>query len=223
MSLRGELIDILTRLNDEEFSRLCTSLSSLMENGIIMKGHVLGQDSAYRTLTREIDGARTLLGVFGWRLEAEPLQGFVRLVDEQRRCAVRFTRDESVILVLLRLLLHERAGQASYEKDITVSIGDVREIYLQHAGDGARGFPMGALSNALRHFQRLKLVDLDRPFVSHDGATIRILPTLYAVIPPESASNASNLLLRYIEDRGATVAVDGEEGAPDNAGSEEIP
>jgi len=220
-----KLVEALTRLDEATAAKLGKAVGRLLEEGIILKGPVMGQDPDFRILTREVEAARVFLQFIGWTIQVDPLQGFARAVQEEGRCAVQFTKEQSIVLCILRLLLQEKAAQATWDQDVVVSVGEVREAYLHHSGD-VRPLGKAVLAQSLKYFDRLNLVELERPFEPHDMATLRILPTLYATMPPENISQVAARLKEYLSRRKEREVGEGpaETGVqPDEEGGGEAP
>ncbi|MFA6147991.1 MAG: DUF4194 domain-containing protein [bacterium] len=197
------LIEVLSRLDEATAAKLGKALGKLLEAGIILKGPVMGQDPDFRILSREADAARAFLQFIGWNIQIDPLQGFARAVQDEGRCSVQFTKEQSIILCILRLLLQEKAAQATWDQDAVISLGEIREAYIHHSGDD-RPLGKAVLAQSLKYFNRLNLVELERPFEPHDMATLRILPTLYATMPPENVSQVVSRLKEYLTRQATT-------------------
>ena len=166
-------LDRWNRLDASRRERLGHSIGRLMEEGILLKGPAASSDEDYRLLDRHEETARGYLRTMGWDLTVDRGRGVVQASNLEGRCRVSFSKAESIVLCLLRLLFHERAATAAWEDEIIVSVGEIVEAYHTHSGDGRR-LTKQDLTSALRRFGRLKLVALPRPFEPRQETGVRL-------------------------------------------------
>jgi nucleotide-binding universal stress UspA family protein len=203
-----EWMDDWKRMDVPRRERLGNAIGRLLEQGILVKGPVASPDEDYRALDRQVEQARGFLRTIGWDLTIDRVLGVVQAINLSGRCRVRFNKEESIILCLLRLLFQERAGTVAWDDQIMVSVGDLYEAFNTHMG--ARRPPgKQDLAAALRQFQQLKLVKLSRPFEPEPDTVIELLPTIQMALPTSAL------------DRVATRLRDYASGARDNEASQE--
>ena len=191
-------IEAWQQLDASRRERLGQAIGRLLEEGLLLKGAAAAPDEDYRLLDRFEHAVRGYLQVTGWDLAIDRGLGVVQATNTRGRCRVHFNKDESILLCLLRLLFHERAGKATWEDRILVSVGELNEAYMTHAVNRK---PLGkqTLAGALREFQRFKLVNLPRPFEPEPDSEIELLPTLGMVMPPSAIDRVAARLRGYVD------------------------
>jgi hypothetical protein len=211
-----EWMEAWKRMDAPRRERLGNAIGRLLEQGILVKGPAALPDEDYRALDRFEDQARGYLRTIGWDLIIDRGLGVAQATNLNGRCRVRFDKEESIILCLLRLLFQERAGAVSWDDQIMVSIGDVYEAFNTHMGSRR---PPGKqdLAAALRQFQQLKLVKLPRPFEPEPDTVIELLPTIQMALPASALERVATRLRDYAnsgprQDEGAQEAP--EDGSP---------
>lgn len=204
------------RMDAPKRERLGNAIGRLLEQGILVKGPSASPDEDYRALDRNEDPARGYLRTIGWDLAIDRGLGVVQATNLNGRCRVRFDKDESIILCLLRLLFQERAGAAAWDDQIMVSIGEMVEAFNTHVG-GRRPPGKQDLAAALRHFQQLKLIKLPRPFEPEPDTVIELLPTLQMALPSTALDRVASRLREYAA--SGTKKDEGSEESADDGSS----
>lgn len=191
-----EWMDDWKRMDAPRRERLGNAIGRLLEQGILVKGPVASPDEDYRALDRQEEQARGFLRTIGWDLTIDRVLGVVQALNLGGRCRVRFNKEESIILCLLRLLFQERAGTVAWDDQIMVSVGDLYEAFNTHMGTRR---PPGKqdLAAALRQFQQLKLVKLPRPFEPEPDTVIELLPTIQMALPTSALDRVAARLRDY--------------------------
>ncbi len=207
-------MDIWKQMDAARRELLGNAIGRLLEQGILIKGPAASPDDDYRALDRFEHQARGYLRTIGWDLTIDRSLGVIQALNLNGRCRVRFDKEESIILCLLRLLFQERAGSVAWDDQIMVSVGDLYESYNTHMGTRR---PPGKqdLAAALRQFQRLKLVKLPRPFEPEPDTVIELLPTIQMALPASAIDRVAARLREYVnivrkdDDGGHDASTDG--------------
>lgn len=202
-------IDLWQSLDAAQAERLGRAIGRLLEDGIVMKGPATSPSEEYRALDRFEEAARGYLRVIGWDLALDRPRGFAHAINLAGRCRAQLTKDESIVLCLLRLLFHERASQATWQEEVLVSVGEIQEAYLTYAG-GRKPLGKLALASALRRFQRLNLVALPRPFEPEPDTVLEVLPTVTAALPVSALETVASRLRAYTGAQSQAAAEGGE-------------
>ena len=171
-----------TELDAAQQERLGEAVGRLLDRGFLLKGPATSPDAGYRMLDHHEQAARAYLRVIGWDLRIDRVGGFVQAVHPEGHGRVRLGKNASLLLCVLRLLYQQRAGSAGWESEILVSVSDIQEAYVMHAG-ADRPFARQFLLTTLRRFHNLGLVALPRPFDPDPDVVLELLPTLAAALP----------------------------------------
>jgi hypothetical protein len=159
----------------------------------------------YRDL---IDG---YLRIGGWRLDIDLSLRLGRAVHESGRQRVRFTKLESLILCMLRLMYHEQMRQVSEETRCELTVGELRERLIQ-SGKPATLLSRRVLEHAIRRCARHSLVTIDRGFAAEDDERLVVSPIIEKVLPSARISEMAERVRAYVR-----PARDSEGGAGEDA------
>jgi hypothetical protein len=182
--------------------RLGEAIGRLLDRGFVLKGSVTAPDTGYRILDHYEEAARSYLRIIGWDLRIDRAAGFVQAVHPEGHGRVRLGKHASLLLCVLRLLYQKRAGAKAWESDVVVSISEIQEAYLLHAG-ADKPFARHFLETTLRKFQHLGLVGLPRPFDAEPQTVLELLPTLKAALPDSALEQVSARMEEYLQPASA--------------------
>lgn len=146
-------MDELDRLTDAEKERLRISLNTLFTESFLLRG-VEHHAASYRFVTSNFGLLEKYLAVAGWGLRRDETLGVIAF---QGPPSARHTlsKDESLLLLILRLLYEEKSGEISLHGERTVRQRDILEKYRVLA-DAA--WKKTRFITMLRRFQVLRLI-----------------------------------------------------------------
>jgi hypothetical protein len=199
-------IDALT---DPERDRLRIVLNTLFAESFLIRGfepHV----ASYRFVTANFDLVERYLSVAGWGLKRDELLGVVAFQGPPS-ARLSLTKDESLLLLILRLLFEEKAGEITLHGERTVRQQDIVEKY--RAVTEATWKKTRYLS-MLRRFQVLRLIR-----ILGDEADPEATVVLYPSIPFALDGMAVDEIAARIQE-ATTVAPD--ESAERDEDSEQV-
>jgi len=158
----------------EQFKSVITRLLS---GHVLTPGAALQPDPDWR-FAEKYDGLiDSYLRLGGWRLELDPVLRLCRAVHMLGRQRVQFSKMESLILCVFRLVYHEEMQRVGEEESCELTVGQLRERVVQ-AGKPLSALSRTALTYALRRLARHELVVIDRGFSAADDERIVIQPVI---------------------------------------------
>ena len=137
--------------------------------------------------------------ILGYEIVLDTTLGTVMLEGASASNTLKLKRDESVILLILRLLYHEKAKDASLNDNIICSVADVHEKYdyLQIK----RKLNKTDLVSSMRLFRRYNLVEITGD-ITTSTCRIVILPTILMAIKSEDVTSVYQTILRITNEDG---------------------
>ena len=130
--------------------------------------------------------------ILGYEITLDTTTGSVMLEGASASNTLKLKRDESIILLILRLLYHEKAKDASLNDNIVCSVADVHEKYdyLQIK----RKLNKTDLVSSMRLFRRYNLVEITGD-ITTSTCRIVILPTILMAIKSEDVTSVYQTIL----------------------------
>ncbi len=138
--------------------------------------------------------------ILGYEITLDVPQGAVMLSGGNNSNILKLKRDESLILLILRLLYHEKMKETSLNENVVCSISDIHEKYdyLQIK----RKLNKTDLENAIRIFRRYNLIETTGDLKTL-STKIVILPTILMAINSEDINEVYNTIIKIGHDEEA--------------------
>ncbi|MCX7028647.1 MAG: DUF4194 domain-containing protein [Spirochaetes bacterium] len=141
------------RLSDTELERLRVALNLLFTESFLVRG-IEHHAPSYRFVTSNFELVEKYLAIAGWGLRRDEMLGVVAFQGPPS-ARHSLSKDESLLLLVLRLLFEEKAGEISLHGERTVRQQDIIEKYRVLADATWKKTRYLAM---LRRFQVLRLI-----------------------------------------------------------------
>ena len=137
--------------------------------------------------------------ILGYEIVLDTTLGSVMLEGASASNTLKLKRDESVILLILRLLYHEKAKDASLNDNIICSVADIHEKYdyLQIK----RKLNKTDLVSSMRLFRKYNLVEITGD-ITTSTCRVVILPTILMAIKSEDVTSVYQTILHITNEEG---------------------
>ena len=162
----------------ERFQRV---VSRLLAGQVLIPGSALTPDRDWSFAERYCELIDGYLQIGGWRLDLDPVQRLCRAVHQAGEQRVRLSKQESLVLCMLRLIYHEQMQRASENMRCEVTTGELRERLIQAGKAPTQVSKRGLLEN-LKRLARHSLADLERGFAGEDAETFVVTPLIEKVL-----------------------------------------
>lgn len=203
-----DLFEGMLQKDRDEFRRVCNKLMSIC---FICKQNE-DTKSDYYFILRQKPVFERYLDVLGFTLEINEEYGVIQLVNRENYNHVRLKLNDSIILLILRILYDEKKRELSLT-DVVVNIGDIQEKYLS-LKIREKQIDRTTMGNALRLFRRYNLIELlDRDLTQEDSRIV-IYDSILMAIRVEDIRRVSELIAQYRKG-GASESEDTEESTAD--------
>jgi len=135
--------------------------------------------------------------ILGYEITLDVQQGSVMLSGAGAMNSLKLKRDESLVLLILRLLYHEKMKETSLNENVVCAVSDIHEKYdyLQIK----KKLNKTDLTNSLRIFRRYNLIEATGDLAS-SSSKIVILPTILMAIKSEDINEVFNTINKIASD-----------------------
>ncbi|MCI5583389.1 MAG: DUF4194 domain-containing protein [Anaeroplasma sp.] len=135
--------------------------------------------------------------ILGYEIILDMPTGSVMLTGATASNTLKLKRDESIILLIIRLLYHEKMKDTSLNENIVCTVSDIHEKY-DYLGI-KRKLNKTDLVSALRLFRRYNLIEVTGDLTS-SACRIVILPTILMAIKTEDISEVYNSIVKIVQE-----------------------
>lgn len=191
------LFDGMLQKDKDEFKRVCNKLMSCC---FLCKKEE-STKSDYYFLLRHRERFSEYLEVLGYFLEINEEYGVVQLVNRQNFNHYNLKLQESIILLILRILYDEKKRELSLT-EVMITVGDIQEKYLS-LKVREKQIDKIVMNNALRIFRRFHLLEpLDKDLTKED-ARIIIFDSILMAVRVEDIKQVFDKIAIYRKGNGA--------------------
>ncbi len=135
--------------------------------------------------------------IIGYEIELDMPSGSVMLSGASASNTLKLKRDESIILLILRLLYHEKMKDTSLNENIVCAVSDIHEKYDYL--EIKRKLNKTDLISSLRLFRRYNLIEVTGDLTS-SACKIVILPTILMAIRSEDITEVFNTINKITQE-----------------------
>lgn len=221
-----EFISEFPRLEEAQKERFQRVVSRLLSGQVLTPGSALTPDRDFGFVERFRDLIDGYLRIGGWRLDFDPGLRLCRAVHQAGEQRVRLSKQESLVLCILRLIYHEQMQRTSESVRCEVLVGELRERLIQ-AGKPPHQVGRRALLENLKRLARHSLVELDRGFGGDDAEQFVVSPLIEKVLSPDRIAELEQRVRAYVGvtsdpmDAGESDAGESEGGSSEPGGSDQ--
>lgn len=203
-----DLFEGMLQKDQEEFRRVCNKLMSMC---FICKQNA-DTKSEYYFILRQKAVFERYLGILGYVLEINEEYGVIQLVNRENYNHVHLKLNESIILLILRILYDEKKRELSLS-DVVVNIGDIQEKYIS-LKIREKQIDKTTMNNGLRLMKRYNLVGLLDKDLTQEDSRIVIYDSILMAVRAEDIKRVSSMIGLYRKG-GAEANEDTEESTAD--------
>lgn len=138
---------------------------------------------AYRIIARHLSNVQPIMGAFGYRVTHHPVSSMLVLQTSSvvyGNQMARLRKDETVVLLVLRLLYAEGVSSLDEYGRVEITTDDVHDR-LRAAGDEPPAMPR--LTEILRTFQRKGLVRIGERDAAEQLVVLSVMPGITVLVP----------------------------------------
>lgn len=137
--------------------------------------------------------------ILGYEVKLDQGVGSIMLKSDQNTGFLKLRRDETIILLILRILYHERLKETSLNENVVITVLDIHEKY--NFLEIKKRINKTDLVSALRLFRRFNLIETIGD-ITMSNTKVVIMPTILYAINTEEITEAYNTVSRIVSEAG---------------------
>lgn len=137
--------------------------------------------------------------ILGYEVKLDQGVGSIMLKSDQNTGFLKLRRDETIILLILRILYHERLKETSLNENVVITVLDIHEKY--NFLEIKKRINKTDLVSALRLFRRFNLIETIGD-ITMSNTKVVIMPTIIYAINTEEITEVYNTVSRIVSEAG---------------------
>lgn len=137
--------------------------------------------------------------ILGYEVKLDQGVGSIMLKSDQNTGFLKLRRDETIILLILRILYHERLKETSLNENVVITVLDIHEKY--NFLEIKKRINKTDLVSALRLFRRFNLIETIGD-ITMSNTKVVIMPTILYAINTEVITEVYNTVSRIVSEAG---------------------
>lgn len=137
--------------------------------------------------------------ILGYEVKLDQGVGSIMLKSDQNTGFFKLRRDETIILLILRILYHERLKETSLNENVVITVLDIHEKY--NFLEIKKRINKTDLVSALRLFRRFNLIETIGD-ITMSNTKVVIMPTILYAINTEEITEVYNTVSRIVSEAG---------------------
>lgn len=137
--------------------------------------------------------------ILGYEVKLDQGVGAIILKSDQNTGFLKLRRDETIILLILRILYHERLKETSLNENVVITVLDIHEKY--NFLEIKKRINKTDLVSALRLFRRFNLIETIGD-ITMSNTKVVIMPTILYAINTEEITEVYNTVSRIVSEAG---------------------
>lgn len=137
--------------------------------------------------------------ILGYEVKLDQGVGSIMLKSDQNTGFLKLRRDETIILLILRILYHERLKETSLNENVVITVLDIHEKY--NFLEIKKRINKTDLVSALRLFRRFNLIETIGD-ITMSNTKVVIMPTILYTINTEEITEVYNTVSRIVSEAG---------------------
>lgn len=137
--------------------------------------------------------------ILGYELKIDNQLGIVMLQGLQTNNSIKLKRDETIVLLILRILYHEKMKETSLNENIVISIEDIHTKY--NYLEIKKRINKTDLVSSLRLFRRFNILEFLGD-INQSSTRLIIFPTILYAINTENVSEVYETIEHIMDESG---------------------
>ena len=192
------MLDALEKMTTTQQAQFKDTANKLLAYTFLSRDKKDNKESYYFLMSYK-DIFTEFFDILGYEITLDQASGSVMLSGASAQNTLKLKRDESLILLILRLLYHEKMKDTSLNENIICTISDIHEKYDYL--EIKKKLNKTDLISALRLFRRYNLIEATGDLTS-SACRVVILPTILMAIKTEDINEVFNTINRLSREEG---------------------
>ncbi len=186
------MLDALEHMTQTQQDQFKDTANKLLSNTYLSRDKRDNKESYYFLMSYK-DLFDEFFKILGYEIELDTASGSVMLSGATASNTLKLKRDETIVLLILRLLYHEKMKNTSLNDNIVCEVNDIHEKYDYL--EIKKKLNKTDLLSALRTFRRYNLIEITGD-ITTSYCKVVILPTILMAIKSEDITEVYNTIMK---------------------------
>ena len=192
------MLDSYERLTNVQKATFKDIANKLLASTFLARDKKDNKDNYYFVVSyREVFDE--FFAILGYEVKLDQGVGSIMLKSDQNTGFLKLRRDETIILLILRILYHERLKETSLNENVVITVLDIHEKY--NFLEIKKRINKTDLVSALRLFRRFNLIETIGD-ITMSNTKVVIMPTILYAINTEEITEVYNTVSRIVSEAG---------------------
>lgn len=187
-----DFLEGMLQKDKDEFSRIC---NRLLSSSFLCKRNEANK-SDYYFVRKYQEKFTENLSLLGYRLEINEEYGVVQLTNPHNYNRYNLKLNESILLLILRILYDEKRRELSVSDEVIINVGDIHEKFMS-LKIRDKMIDKTTLRNAISTLRRFQLIETLDKDVSNEDTRIIIFDSILMAVRVEDIKKAYEKLENY--------------------------
>jgi len=187
-----DFLEGMLQKDKDEFSRIC---NRLLSSSFLCKRNEANK-SDYYFVRKYQEKFTEYLSLLGYRLEINEEYGVVQLTNPHNYNRYNLKLNESILLLILRILYDEKRRELSVSDEVIINVGDIHEKFMS-LKIRDKMIDKTTLRNAISTLRRFQLIETLDKDVSNEDTRIIIFDSILMAVRVEDIKKAYEKLENY--------------------------
>ena len=186
------MLDALEHMTQTQQDQFKDTANKLLSNTYLSRDKRDNKESYYFLMSYK-DLFDEFFKILGYEIELDTASGSVMLSGATASNTLKLKRDETIVLLILRLLYHEKMKNTSLNDNIVCEVNDIHEKYDYL--EIKKKLNKTDLLSSLRTFRRYNLIEITGD-ITTSYCKVVILPTILMAIKSEDITEVYNTIMK---------------------------
>ena len=192
------MLDSYERLTNVQKATFKDIANKLLASTFLAKDKKDNKDNYYFVVSYK-EVFDEFFAILGYEVKLDQGVGSIMLKSDQNTGFLKLRRDETIILLILRILYHERLKETSLNENVVITVLDIHEKY--NFLEIKKRINKTDLVSALRLFRRFNLIETIGD-ITMSNTKVVIMPTILYAINTEEITEVYNTVSRIVSESG---------------------
>lgn len=186
------MLDALEHMTQTQQDQFKDTANKLLSSTYLSRDKRDNKESYYFLMSYK-DLFDEFFKILGYEIELDTASGSVMLSGATASNTLKLKRDETIVLLILRLLYHEKMKNTSLNDNIVCEVNDIHEKYDYL--EIKKKLNKTDLLSSLRTFRRYNLIEITGD-ITTSYCKVVILPTILMAIKSEDITEVYNTIMK---------------------------
>lgn len=192
------MLDSYERLTNDQKATFKDIANKLLASTFLARDKKDNKDNYYFVVSYK-EVFDEFFAILGYEVKLDQGVGSIMLKSDQNTGFLKLRRDETIILLILRILYHERLKETSLNENVVITVLDIHEKY--NFLEIKKRINKTDLVSALRLFRRFNLIETIGD-ITMSNTKVVIMPTILYAINTEEITEVYNTVSRIVSEAG---------------------